>query len=136
VALIMLGTNDVSATPPDQYRSNLQRIVQTSIDMGVIPVISTIPKRVGFDGPVATVNQIVTETARGFDIPLWDYGSTMQNIPQNGLLDDGVHPNFPPGDFSAAADFNAVNLQYGYVIRNVTALYVLDAVWRQVLATG
>lgn len=32
VALILIGTNDVANVPLDEYRNNLQRIVQISLD--------------------------------------------------------------------------------------------------------
>jgi hypothetical protein len=42
---------------------------------------------------------------------------------------DGVHPSWAPN----AADFTPENLQYGSTVRNLTALMVLDALWRQVM---
>lgn len=137
IALIMIGTNDVAGVPASEYQGNLQRIVQISIDMGVIPILSTIPARNGLDGTVAQFNQIIIATARSYDVPLWDYGSAMTNLPRLGLADDGVHPSWPPGggtQFSAAVDFTDENLQYGFTLRNLMALQVLDAIWRQVIA--
>jgi len=43
---------------------------------------------------------------------------------------DKVHPSVPPKGYAGAADFRAPNLHYGYVIRNLTALQMLDLVWR------
>ncbi len=134
VALIMLGTNDLPLTSGDQYRANMRQIVQTSIDMGVIPVLSTIPNRYGFDVPL--FNSIITETARSYDIPLWHYWSAMQNLPATGLEGDQVHPSYPPGEYAEAAYFRPDTLQYGYTLRNLSALQVLDAVWRQVILGG
>lgn len=133
VALIMLGTNDLASVPIDEYRANLQRIVQISSERGVIPILSTIPNRRGFD--VSAFNQTIIQIAQSNSIPLWDYWSAMQVLPNTGLSPDGVHPSYPSEtDFAAAANFNGDNLSYGYVIRNLTALEVLDSVWRQVLS--
>lgn len=133
VALIMAGTNDLPVTPLDRYAANLQRIVQISIDRGIIPVVSTIPNRAGFD--VTPFNQTIIQIARANDIPLWDYWTAMQGLPNTGLSGDGVHPSYPSEtDFSLSANFTGENLQYGYVMRNLTALQVLDALWRQVLS--
>ncbi len=133
VALILVGTNDLSSVPVGEYSSNLQRIVQISIDRGVIPVVSTIPNRSGFD--VSPYNQTVMQIAASNGIPLWDYWSAMQILPNTGLSPDGVHPSYPSeSDFGLSANFSGDNLQYGYVIRNLTALEVLDAVWRYVLS--
>ena len=49
VALIMLGTNDVASIPLDGYRDNLRRIVQITVDRGIIPVLSLIPTREGYE---------------------------------------------------------------------------------------
>ncbi len=45
IALIMFGTNDSGYRTPEQYRQNLQRIVDISIEKGIIPILSTIPDR-------------------------------------------------------------------------------------------
>lgn len=138
LALIMIGTNDVALMDANTYRSNLNTIVQTSIDMGVIPVISTLPRRSGYDASITAFNQVIEETAAAYGIPLWRYGAAMESLPSWGLSPDGIHPSFPPGthpeDFPAAADFTPDNLTYGYTLRNLTALQVLDAVWRGVMA--
>ena len=94
-------------------------------------MLSTVPDRAGFD--VSGMNQIVRTTAQGYDIPLVDYWRALQGLPNNGLSDDGVHPSFAPGEFADSSDFRLENLQYGYVIRNITVLQALDAVWRQVI---
>jgi len=133
VALILIGTNDVASVPVNEYAGNLQRIVQITIENGIIPVLSTIPTRFGYD--VTPYNQTIIQTAQANGIPLWDYWSAMQLLPNGGLSADGMHPSYPSEtDFAAAANFTGDNLQYGYVIRNLTALEALDAVWRYVLS--
>jgi hypothetical protein len=49
-------------------------------------------------------------------------------LPDAGLAPDGTHPSIPPKGYKGSADFRASNLYYGYVIRNLTALQMLDAV--------
>ncbi len=134
VALIILGTNAIARIDAAKFRENMNKIVETSIEMGVIPVISTVPNRLGFD--ITPYNNVIRETSLAYDIPLWDYWGAMQNAPNTGLSADGVHPSWAPGDYSASANFSEANLQYGYVIRNLNALQVLDAIWRSVLAGG
>lgn len=132
VALIMFGTNDVSHLEPSMYCANLRKITEISIERGVIPVLSTIPNRVGEEAAVIRFNQIVVSVAREYAVPLWDYGAAMRDLPDGGLDIDGAHPSIPPAGYDGAADFRANNLYYGYVIRNLTALQMLDAV-RQVV---
>lgn len=131
IALIMFGTNDVAVVPLDEYRRRMQEIVDISIDMGVIPVLSTVPNRLGFD--VTPFNTAVRQIARANDIPLWDYHAALQNAPNTGLGEDGVHPSFASWHIPDSATFTPEFMEFGYNIRNLTALQVLDTVWRAVI---
>lgn len=130
VVLIMLGTNDLSFNSVETYRGNIAGIVDYSVDQGVIPILSTIPSREGYEDKVMTFNAAVAEVAQDFAVPLWDYYTVMQTLPNSGLDSDGTHPSIPPKGVEGAADFHTYNLPYGYVMRNLTALQMLDAVWR------
>jgi uncharacterized protein YraI len=128
VALIMVGTNDVGYLDAATFRANLERIVNTSIAAGVIPALGTIPDRVGHSERVAEFNAIIRETAAAYEVPLWDYARAMAPLGAAGLTFDGVHPSSPPNGADGAADFRADNLNSGYVLRNLMALLVLDAI--------
>jgi hypothetical protein len=132
VALIMFGTNDVGILAAGNYRANLDRIVELTEAQGIIPILSTIPPRVDYAARVDEFNNIVASVASAHAIPLVDYGGAMLPLGDGGLDLDGVHPSVPPKGFEGAADFRPENLYYGYVIRNLTALQMLDAVWRAV----
>lgn len=132
VALIMLGTNDVAAgLDIGTFQHNLQMIVEISIDMGVIPVLSTIPPFPTLEDRANAFNEVIRATARANDVPLWDYWSSMNNLPNRGLSWDGVHPSESPD--RRDADFDTEHLQYGFNVRNLQALQVLDQLWRYVL---
>jgi hypothetical protein len=130
VALIMFGTNDTGHFEPVTYEFKLQQIIEFSIAQGVIPVLSTIPIRLGYEAKVTAFNEVVAKNTARYHIPLWDYGSAMATLPGFGLDTDGVHPSIPAGGLKGAVDFRAVNLYSGYVIRNLTALQALDLVWK------
>lgn len=131
VAMVMIGTNDVWDTSNDAYRANLQRIVTDSVSRGIIPVLSTIPAfhRTGYEGRPAELNAIVRDIAQQNNVPLWDYAAAIAGLPNEGLSSDGIHPSFPAYPVSAA-DFAPENFQYGYTVRNMLALYVLDQIRR------
>lgn len=134
VALIMIGTNDSGSGSAEVFAYNLRQIVEISINMGVLPVISTIPpKNIDSDqeARVDAYNLIIRQIAVQYDIPLWDYYSQMVNAPNRGMSADNLHPSYPPD--GAAAHFTNENLQYGYTIRNLNALQVLNAIWNVVL---
>lgn len=136
VALILLGTNDLAGgRTPETYRANLERIVQTCIDAGTIPVLSTIPpmtRSAAENARVPDFNAVVIDLARRYEIPLWHYWLALQDVPGYGLSADGVHPNAPPDGQSTT--FDAAHLDYGITVRNLTALQVLDAVRKAVFS--
>ena len=130
VAIIMIGTNDVHGGI-DSYTSsvNLARIVEITINSGVIPVLSTIPYNEPGDAP--TYNQIVVSTANTYGIPWMDFYAATINLPAHGMDPDMVHPAVPPTH--DPTNFTPDTLQYGFTVRNLVTLHALDAVWRQVL---
>lgn len=134
IALIMLGTNDASYLTPEEYTFYLERIMQISLDWGVIPVFSTIPMRPDIPETIYRFNDHVRELTARYNLPLWDYAAVMNTLPDYGLAWDNLHPSSPPGDRpQAAAVFSPENLQYGYVARNLTGLQTLYDVWQSSL---
>jgi uncharacterized protein YraI len=137
VALIMFGTNDSGGMPIETFRANLQTIVQISINMGVIPVLSTIPSKhynPATDERVTDFNLVIVATAQAYDIPLWNYWKAMSVLPGEGLASDGVHPSLAWDGLNTV--FDPDHLKYGFPVRNLTALQVLYTLWQQVLYDG
>ncbi len=135
LALIMIGTNDAAHLSGAVFQHNLETIVQISIDMGVIPVLSTIPDNLtsqAMGNQALYFNSIIRNVALAYGVPLWDYWASMQDLPNKGLSGDGVHPsiNVATGETGI---FSPADLRFGYNMRNLTALMVLDTIWRQVL---
>jgi hypothetical protein len=133
VALIMLGTNDVPSTPLNSYEDAMREILETTIEYGIVPILSTIPPihMQGTGGRVESINAIISDLAAEYDIPLLDYWAAMRELPDDGLRSDGVHPSLAPAGQNA--DFTPENLQYGMPVRSLTALQALDLIWRTVL---
>ena len=129
VALILIGTNDVPGTPVSVYENQLREVIEISIELGVVPVISTLPpvNREGIENHSPLFNETISQLAYEYDVPLWDYASALNGLPNSGLVADGIHPAVAPG----AADFQPEYLaKYGMSVRNLTALQALDAIWR------
>ncbi len=133
VALIMLGTNDVPYTPAAEYDSDVRRILDLTLEQGVIPVLSTIPPftRAGDEGRAEELNVIVRTLALEYGVPLLDYYAAMTGLPGQGIGGDGVHPT--TADDTRNADFSPDHLQFGMVMRNLTALYALNEVWTKII---
>lgn len=133
VALIMLGSNDTHRVPIDEFAHNIRVIADYSIANGVIPVLSTIPPNPNLPGRAESYNQLIIDVAAARGLPLWDYYGVMVTLPDSGLGADGLHPSSPPLGFEQGADFRGNNLQYGYVMRNLTALQALHSLRVNVL---
>lgn len=132
VALIMIGSNDVAFMPPVEYQGNLAAIVDFTVNQGVIPVLSTIPNRLGYEGSVTTYNQIIRNTATSFGVPLVDYNQALAGLPNQGVSGDGLHPSSPPDGPANSGRFNGEMLQFGYTMRNLVQLQALDLIRRRV----
>lgn len=136
ISLILIGTNDVGVMDGATYRRNLEAILDKTIGRSILPVLSTLPQRRGYETEVEEFNAIIRQTAQQYQIPIWELHDLLAPQPNNGLDPDGVHPSFPPdtlGQWEAAANFIGDKLNYGYNMRNLSAIQALDALWRQVI---
>ncbi len=129
-AIVMIGTNDLDRDNLPEYTANLARIATILEGNGTVPIFSTIPDRTDPGGPaarVASYNTAVRSLAASHHVPLIDYWLVMHDLPGDGISDDGIHPSIwrNMGD-PQATDFRAEALQYGYNMRNLTALLMLD----------
>jgi hypothetical protein len=137
IALIMIGTNDLAGTDPGVFRAQLAALANVAMAYGVIPVLSTIPDAffygANFEPRVPVFNQVIADVAHTLDVPLWNYWLALQPLPALGISADGTHPSVYPG---GSGVFTDQALQYGYNMRNLTAVEVLDKVKRVVLDNG
>jgi hypothetical protein len=122
VALVMLGTND--SPRPETFEANMRKIIDFSIERGVLPVLATKADNLEGNG---RINATIARLAQEYDIPLWNYWASVQSIPQHGLQEDGAHLTLGPNRFD-----DPQALKTGWAVRNLTALQVLDAVWKGV----
>lgn len=127
ILLIRLGTNDVGAT--GLFESSMRQIVETAIAAGVIPVIGTKGDR--HEGSNQN-NDILRRIAADYNVPLWDYDQIAETLPGRGLDVDGAHmSSFFAHDYRDPTAF-----QRGHSTHNLTALLVLDALWREIMGGG
>ena len=125
IVLVRLGSNDSGI--PEAFEKNLRQLVEYSLAKGVIPVLGTKADR--FEGPGNTNNQIIRRVAADYQVPLWDYDRVAQTLPNNGLRDDGIHMTY-----FYEHDYTLPNaLQTGHGVHNLTALMMLDRIWREVM---
>ena len=89
VALIMIGDNELETQPVENYLRNMQRIIDVSAAMGVIPVISTLHDRGDNPQDVDMYNAALRALAEENAVPLWDYAAAIDPLPNNGLTNNG-----------------------------------------------
>lgn len=128
-ALISLGTNEAYDVKedPSTFEGRLRRIIEHSIDQGVVPILST--KADNAEGN-HFINYVTSRLAMEYELPLWNFWKAVQPLPQHGLRSP-EHLTFAPT--KSFTDFsNADYLTYGMQMRNLTALQVLDMIRREI----
>jgi hypothetical protein len=123
-AILSLGTNQVWKS--EELEAGLKQILDMLLSNSVVPLLST--KGDNLEGD-HRINRSIACLAQEYDIPLWNFWSAIQPLPNHGLQPDLEHLTYGITDFE---DKNA--MQSAWTVRNLTALQALDAVWRGVSA--
>lgn len=121
-AILSLGTNQV--WQPEEFEAGMRQILEILFSHNVVPILST--KGDNLEGD-HRINRAIACLAQEYDIPLWNFWSAIQPLPNHGLQPDLEHLTYGITDFD---DENA--MQSAWTVRNLTALQALDAVWRSV----
>lgn len=132
-ALISLGTNEAYDVKLDKtpFEGRLRRIIEHSIDQGVVPILST---KADNDEGDHYINYVTARLALEYDLPLWNFWRAMHALPQQGMR-SADHLTFAPT--KSFADFSSPEyLEYGMQVRNLTALQMLDMVRRGITQTS
>ncbi|MBN2386824.1 MAG: SGNH/GDSL hydrolase family protein [Anaerolineales bacterium] len=124
-ALILLGTNDVNR--PEVFERNMRQVLDTLIDEGVVPILAT--KADNLEGD-HSINVTIARLAYEYQLPLWNFWLAVQPLPNHGLQDDGAHLTFAGNHFE-----DPVRMRAAWPWRNLTALQVLDKIWRETQPT-
>ena len=120
--LVMLGTNDVPHK--DTFEQNLRKVIQFSLDQAVLPVLVT--KADNLEGD-ESINATIARLAQEYDLPLWNFWRAVQPLPGHGLQDDGAHLTFATSFFD-----DPEKMKSAWPWRNLTALQVMNAIWKGV----
>jgi hypothetical protein len=119
-AILSLGTNQV--WQPEEFESGMRQILDILMSKNVLPILSTKGDNLERDH---RINRTIACLAQEYDIPLWNFWSAIQPLPNHGLQPDLEHLTYGITDFD---DDRA--MQSAWTVRNLTALQALDAVWR------
>jgi hypothetical protein len=126
VSLITLGTNDV--WHQETFESQMRAIIEYSIQNGILPVLAT---KADNDEGDDSINATIARLAQEYDIPLWNYWRAVQPLPDHGLQADGAHLTWGPNRFN-----DPKAMESAWAVRNLTALQVLNAVWKAVSSSS
>jgi len=121
-AILSLGTNQV--WQPDEFEKGMRQILNILLSKNVVPILST--KGDNLEGD-HRINRMIACLAQEYDVPLWNFWSAIQPLPNHGLQPDFEHLTYGITDFG-----DAHAMQSAWTVRNLTALQALDAVWRGV----
>jgi WD40 repeat protein len=96
----------------ERYEDYMRRIIEQTIESGVVPVLST--KADNMEGD-HSINLATARLAYEYDLPMWNFWRAVQNLPYQGIDPerDGFHITTE-----------------AWNVRSYTALQVIDAVWR------
>ncbi len=129
IALIMIGTNEISPYDPAGFTNRLDQLVEVLTSRGVLPVLSTIPPYEGFGGAyssrILVLNQVIANVAEAKRVPLWNFWRVCASLPDRGLVPDiyRVHLNVSP---NGGGSFWPADLGFAQNVRNLEALQILD----------
>ena len=96
-----------------------RRVIDMTIGNGIIPILST--KADNAEGD-QSINRTIARLANEYELPLWNYWLAVQSLPDLGMRSP-EHLSVGPRGYT---DFSSENIKFGWSMRNLTALQVLD----------
>jgi len=122
ICFIMLGSNDV--WHPEDFEPQMRKIIEYSLENGVIPILSTKPDNIEED---YSINDTIARLAQEYHVPFWNFWLALADLPNRGLQEDNVHLTFGKNFFDEPE-----YMKKAWSVRNLTALMTLDAIWQEV----
>ena len=114
--LISLGTND--GYNPPVFKENMRKIIEMTIADNRLPILMLKADNVERD---FSINQDIADLAAEYDIPVWNFWASVQQLKNHGLQDDGIHLTFYSNFFS-----QPLTWETAFAYRNLTTLQVLE----------
>ncbi len=115
--------------PASTYEKYLRQIVDFSIQHGALPILATKADNLEGDD---SINATIARVASDEDLPLWNFWLAVQPLPYHGLTPEDPDHFHLTGIKSHNFFDDAQMMQTAWPVRNLTALQVLNQVWRSV----
>jgi hypothetical protein len=130
IAMILFGPNDVRHMTDAEFDVQIRQLVDESLELGVIPVLSTFT--VDPDDALwwqsINFNLRLSEIAADTEVPLMNFWSAARLLPDYGLDEDAIHvanSGFPNLRYSTGHE-----AWYGTSLQNLLAMVMLDELRR------
>lgn len=133
IVFILFGPNDVLHTDREKYTAQLQRVVEDTLQRGIIPVLSTFSAdpQGEYWWQAVELNLAIVEVADQYDVPLINLWAAARPLPAYGLDADHVHmknSGFVYLKFSTGHES-----WYGTSLRNLLSLVMLDRIYHTIV---
>lgn len=133
ISLIMFGPNDLLRMGDEQFDEQIREIVQRTLDLGIIPVLSTFSYDPGMGLWLQSVNfnrRLVT-IAADYQVPIINLWLAARALPEYGLEVDHIHMKHW-GSYSLKFDRGAPAFS-GAALRNLLTIRTLDEIRNTVI---
>jgi hypothetical protein len=128
VAFIMFGPNDVLSMTEDTYAENIERAVEDTIALGIIPVLSTFSYHPEHERwwPSVEFNLELLDIAETYEVPLVNLWAASRPLPDYGLDRDKIH--MKQSGFGYLKFDTGHETFYGTSLRNLLAVRTLHEI--------
>jgi hypothetical protein len=111
------------------YDFYMRKIVEYVLSQDIVPILAT---RAETPTQERQIDAVVAKIADDYHVPLWNFWASTANLSNNGISDDGFHLTGKDEQPEVRSHFDIPsNLQFGWTQRNLTALQVIDSVYRR-----
>ncbi len=128
VAFIMFGPNDVRSMDTETYTTQMRRILEETLDKGIIPVLSTFsasPNHFLWWQSV-NFNLALMEIAGEYNVPIVNLWAAARPLPDYGLDNDRVH--LLQSGFRYLKFTDGRETFYGATLQNLLSIRVLYSI--------
>lgn len=135
VAIIMLGRMDVTYFDTAYFERTARRVIEASIERGVIPVLTTFVVLPDNHAWVNSLyfNNVLVDLSDEYGVPLLNLWAAVQALPRFGIGPDFTHLSHALNEFCT---FTGSELRLGGTLRNLLTLQALEELRREVLAVN
>lgn len=120
-SFVIISMEESWAGSYEIYDNSLRQIIDYVLSLNIVPILATRTESLSQD---RQINDIIVKVAEDYDLPLWNFGAAVANLPDAGFREnDKFHLTEGKSFFD-----DPEMMTKGWPWRNLTALQALDAV--------